>query len=189
MLHSVVHQPRRLFCPSPLRGVPGGNDPLLPSRWWSFGFCLFSELCVCEWCRGDPAAPPSRAAPPVMSLCWPLSSILHGKIPVLEKWWRATNQRWWPLAPRLKPRLPLKWLSLPQMKLFAWLCSFLYYMHNGDFFFFTLSHLFIFNGFPGDFERLVVTYCLSLFRYLASTEMWKWRKTFILGHFWVTLEP
>lgn len=39
------------------------------------------------------------------------------------------------------------------------------------FFFFTLSHLFIFNGFLGDFERLVVTYWLSLFRYLASTEM------------------
>lgn len=90
---SIVHHARRSFCPTPLRGVSGGSDPLLPSHWWSFRLCLFSELCVCGWCSGDPTAPPSITAPPVIFLCWLLSSILHGKIPVLEKWWRTTNQR------------------------------------------------------------------------------------------------
>lgn len=84
LLHYIVPHTRLLFCPSPLHWVPGGSDPLLPSHWWSFGLCLFSELCVCEWCSGDPAAPPSLTAPPLIALCWPLSSVLHGKIPMME---------------------------------------------------------------------------------------------------------
>lgn len=194
-------EPKCNFCFIPSSISPGVYSAPLPSVGSQAEMIPYSPLadgasgsvcfqsCVSEWCSGDPAAPPSLTASPVMFLCWPLSSMLHGKIPVQEKWWRTTNQWLCPLTPRLKPHPP------PQMSFFtsneafglAPLFSVLYAQWR-IFFFFTVSHLFIFNGFPGDFERLVVTYCLSLFRYLASTEMWKWRKTFILGHFWVTVE-
>ena len=87
----VVHHTLSLFSRLPSVESQGRKWSLTPARVntppcrGAFKLCLFSKLYVCERCSGDPHTPSILTAPPMIFHSWPLSSILHGKIPQRQR--------------------------------------------------------------------------------------------------------
>lgn len=137
--------PSRLHRPSRLAFILPHSPPWGLRRKWSLTPLSLMELqalfvfrAVCLW---------------VMQR-WPHSPALHNSTtsdipllaPVQHTPWENTSagemmkdnqSAIWPFTPQLKPHLPLKCLSLHQMKQFASLHSLLYYVQNGVEFVFT----------------------------------------------------